>query len=147
MSELNERALEWLRPTRDGLLGLRGGIDFESVSSVLRQAGSLREGRLPSPALRLLEGFGELTSTVLTESACVLRDGALVEVRAHLKLHEAAPKRGLVDAIGAALDALGAARQSSRKWTLDSMTFELRASADDVLDEGMPIDVETSVRW
>lgn len=146
MSTLTERALEWLKPTREGLLGLRGAMDVESASSVLRQTGSVREGSLPSPALRLLESFGELTSDVLFESACVFRDGALVEARAHVKLYDAAAKRELIDAIGAALDAIGAAREPGR-WTLDGATFAVRASADDVLEEGMPIDLETTVRW
>lgn len=136
--------IDWLRPTAHGALGLSAGMTANEIAAIV---GELRASGLHNPALRRHEQLAKLPDGTLTELSCITEDERLIELQAIVKLYAAAPKRSIVDAIAAALDGVASVATPKRKWTADTATFQLTASSDDVLEEGMPIDIQLTVRW
>lgn len=140
MSMTLEDVSTWLRIDSSGCVGLRRGMSEAELTAAL---GTVREGFLPAPHLRLFEHFASAVDGATVEA--VLFDERLGEVRANVHVYSVADRKALLDGITAELDRLGA-RQGG-KWTFADTTFQLRASAADVLEEGMPVVVTLTVTW
>ncbi len=149
--------IDWLKPTQDGVLGLKQGMSEGDLQAAMGKGSEQKF----SGNLRRWNYTWSGNGAVMGDVACIIRGGSLTEVLIEVSAYRHTPVAEAFNTIAAQLDTLTDSEgpqgkweeaqrgqkftPKKREWTLDGV-WKL-TMGQDVLNEGMPIIVELTVNW